>query len=323
MPLDLGRFLLDLYALAPGTPSAAFCGAALELLQRSVPFDSGLWGIFTRTPGGPRQHSAHLHRIPAQMLVDYERVKQHDIVNQKLIAGPGRTLAVALRRAERRAHPDVVAHARRWGMEHTLATVLLESPVNLYTVIALYRADEARPYTERERRFKQTIMPHLVAAWHMNALQLLDAPERPGSGAPRARAIVDRFGIVHNADPGLADLIRREVPRWEGPTLPPALLGVASGDGQEHHGNAIVVTRVQTLEDGTSVVVLRPRSRVDSLSARERAVAREFAAGRTHTQIAASLGTSPATVRSQLQSVYVKLGVGTKVDLAKRLEDVS
>ncbi len=43
----------------------------------------------------------------------------------------------------------------------------------------------------------------------------------------------------------------------------------------------------------------------------------------THKQIAASLGTSPETVRSQLQNVYAKLGVGTKVDLAKRLEDAS
>ena len=43
----------------------------------------------------------------------------------------------------------------------------------------------------------------------------------------------------------------------------------------------------------------------------------------THRNIAGSLGTSPATVRSQLQAVYTKLGVGTKIDLARRLDDAS
>jgi DNA-binding NarL/FixJ family response regulator len=52
-------------------------------------------------------------------------------------------------------------------------------------------------------------------------------------------------------------------------------------------------------------------------------ITRGFAAGKTHRNIAGSLGTSPATVRSQLQSVYAKLGVGTKIDLARRLDDAS
>jgi DNA-binding CsgD family transcriptional regulator len=321
MPLRFSQFLLELYGLAPRTPSPAFCDAVLKLLERIVPFDSGLWGAFTVTPGGPRPHWGHLHRLPPEMLADYERVKQHDLVNQELIAHPGRTVAVALRQAERTAHPDVVAHARRWGMEHILATVLLESPLNLYTAIRLYRADPARHYTASERRIKQAVMPHLVAAWHMNALQLLDMPARARDGAARARALVDRFGVIHNAEPGLADLLRRELHKWQGPSLPPSLLSMVRGDESEHEGKAIVFTRLRVLEDGTFVIGLRSRSRVDSLSARELEVAREFASGKTHKQVAASLSTSPATVRSQLQTVYAKLGVSTKVDLARRLEE--
>ena len=323
MPLDLSQFLLGLYGLAPRLPSPAFCDAAFGLLERSVPFDSALWGTFTRTPTGPRPHSGHLHHLPAQMLVEYERVKQHDVVNQQLIARPGRTAAVSLRRAERRAHPDVVAHARRWGMEHTLATVLLESPLNLYTVVSLYRNDPDRPYGAKERKFKQTVMPHLVAAWHMNALQFLDAPVRPQGASPRARAVVDRFGVIHNADPGLADLLRRELPRWQGPGIPPSLLPDPSGDERQHVGEAIVIRCLQPLDDGRYVVCVRPRLPADALSAREREVAREFATGKTHREIAALFGTSPATVRSQLQAVYTRLGVGTKVELARRLEDAS
>ena len=323
MALDVSRFLLDLYALAPGTPHPSFVDAALTLLARSVPFDSGLWGTFTRTPDGPRPHWGHLYRLSGQMLADYERVKQHDLVNQKLIAHPGRTVAVALRQAERKAHPDIVAHARRWRMEQTLATVLLESPLNLYTVISLYRADPERPYAERERRFKQAIMPHLVAAWHTNALQFLDAPRDARGAAPRARALVDSFGVIHNAEPGLVELFRLEEPGWEGPTVPRSLAGIVEGDRRDLAGRAVVVTRLRRLEDGTLVLSLRRRGRVDSLSARERTVAREFASGKTHTEIAGALGTSPTTVRSQLQAIYTKLGVCTKVELARHLEDAA
>ena len=38
-------------------------------------------------------------------------------------------------------------------------------------------------------------------------------------------------------------------------------------------------------------------------------------------QIAQALGVSPATVRNQLQKVYAKLGVGTKLALARVLQD--
>ena len=48
-------------------------------------------------------------------------------------------------------------------------------------------------------------------------------------------------------------------------------------------------------------------------------VAREFATGRTYTEITGRLGVAPKTVRNQLQSVYGKLGVKSKVALVKRL----
>jgi DNA-binding CsgD family transcriptional regulator len=50
------------------------------------------------------------------------------------------------------------------------------------------------------------------------------------------------------------------------------------------------------------------------------AVAREFASGKTYKEIARLLGTSPATVRTQIQVVYTKLGVRTKVELITQVE---
>jgi DNA-binding CsgD family transcriptional regulator len=319
--VDLNHFLLDLYQLALRTPSPEFGDAALERLKQEIAFGSALWGTFTGTPEGPRPHSVHLHGLPGAMLAEYEAVKQHDLMNQRLIERPGRTVAMPLAAVEKRVHPDMVAHVRRWGMQQTLATVVLESPLNLYTIVALYRADARRAFNERERRFKQALMPHLVAAWHINALHFLDTPAEPPRSVRRARALIDPLGIIHNAEPGLVDLLQREAAKWTGPAVPAELLAGVHGATGRYEGAAIVATLLRNLGDRTSVINVRLRAPADTLSERERQVAREFAAGKTYKEIAAAFGTSPATVRSQIQSAYVKLGVSTKIELGKQLAD--
>jgi DNA-binding NarL/FixJ family response regulator len=61
---------------------------------------------------------------------------------------------------------------------------------------------------------------------------------------------------------------------------------------------------------------LHPRSALDRLSARERTVASEFSMGRSHKEIAAALRLAPTTIRHHLRSVYDKLGVSDKAELA-------
>ena len=144
------------------------------------------------------------------------------------------------------------------------------------------------------------------------------------SGRPRpassARALVDRFGVVHNAEPGLTALFRREDPGWEGPTIPSPLFAFFENGTRQYKGNAVIASLVRQLPDRTFVISVRARAQIDTLSKRELAVAREFAAGKTYKEIASSFGTSPTTVRSQIQIVYTKLGVRSKVDLLKHVE---
>ena len=112
---------------------------------------------------------------------------------------------------------------------------------------------------------------------------------------------------------------RRVGPR---PAVPAALLAGLQGATGRYEGAAIVATLLRSRNDRTSLINVRLRTPpVDSLSERERAVAREFAEGRTYKEIAAAFGTSPATVRSQIQSAYGKLGVSTKIELGNELAD--
>jgi DNA-binding CsgD family transcriptional regulator len=315
----LAAFLLDLYALTSTAASGEFSRHALGLLRRTLPFDSGLWGTFTLNQSGPTAHSRFLYNLPDTMLVEYEQVKQYDIVNQQAVATCGQTLNVPLAQAESIAHPSILAHARRWGMEHTLATMVHESPIHLYTAVCLYRNDANTPFSESDRCFTEAVVPHLVQAGHISAIQVLDPPPRV-LGVPRARALVDRFGVIHNAEPGFAALLELEVPGWQGPSLPPSLVSVLEADAADHKGDAVVLSCLRRLPDHRLVVHARARASIDVLSRRELMVAREFASGKNYRQIAKQFGTSPTTVRSQLQMVYTKLGVRTKVHLIKALE---
>ena len=321
--IDRDAFLIELYQLFPAAPPAQFIEAVLELLKKRVFFDSALWGTFAHTSEGPRGHRIHLHRLPEAMLREYDRIKHLDVVNRNVVGKPARTTNVALSRVAPRTHPDAVAHARRWGMEHTLATACEESQLSLFTLLSLYRSDPRRPFTEPERRFKQAVMPHLVASWHMNAIHFLGASTGARHVQARARALVDRFGVIDNAEPGLANLLRSESPAWRGPVLPAPLLAIVRGETGAWNGTAIVAALERKLDDGAVVISVRRRVPVDELSARELQVAREFASGKSHKEIAALLGTSPATVRSQIQSVYTKLGVDKKVDLLRQLDESS
>jgi len=62
-------------------------------------------------------------------------------------------------------------------------------------------------------------------------------------------------------------------------------------------------------------------SQVEHLSQRETEIAEAFSAGESYKQIADRLCLAPSTVRTHLATVYKKLGVTTKLDLHKLLEN--
>ena len=98
------------------------------------------------------------------------------------------------------------------------------------------------------------------------------------------------------------------------------LAPLSAARGEAYRGDAIQAATLRHIGDGTMLIAIRRLGGLDRLSPRELAVAREYAAGRTYKEIAHALGVAPATVRNQLRSAYVKLGVATKIALAKCLD---
>ena len=315
---SLDAALLGIYRAVRGTASPVFKDAVLAAVRAQLPFDTAGWGTFAITPQGAHVHSVHLFGLPHQMMADYEAVKQHDTLSARALARPGTTLNVSVGKTRWPLHPDMLRHVRKWGLDHSLGTVYLDPALQLCSAVSFYRGAAQPAFTATERALKQRLMPHLVEAWNLNALMFV---ERPAPDlAPRTLALVDREGMIYNADAGLQGLLQTEFRGWAGPRLPaPLVASLCADEPAAYRGQHLAAVLVRVLDDGLRLVRVRPLALADQLSARERDVAAQFAAGHSHKEIAQALGISPATVRNQVQKVYLKLGVRSKVGLAQSL----
>jgi len=318
----LNLLLLQLYRIARSTPAPKFKDVAFDALSALVPLDAAIWGTIVHKPGGAHIHSGHLYKLSWQMIAEYEAIKQHDILSIRANARPGKTINFSLSGTKWRLHPSLVRHISKWGFHNTLATLWGDPVLGVSTAISFYRGAARPAFTERERHLKQLLMPHLVETWNLNAILYFDRPPNDVNNLLRAYALIDREGIVYNADSRFVELLRSEFPGWSGPQIPAPLTSrLLEAEGESYRGTAMVASRKRAVEDGLFLINLRPLSGVDHLSPRELAVARDFADGKTYKEIAQKLGISPATVRNQLQSAYTKLGVRSKIALARELSD--
>ena len=319
MTTALDAALLGIYRAVRGTASPLFKDTVLAAVRAQLPFDTAGWGTFAITPQGAHVHSVHLFGLPMQMMADYEQVKQHDTLSARALAQPGTTLNVSVGRTRWPLHPDMLRHVRKWGLDHSLGTVFIDPALQLCSAVSFYRGATRPAFTAAERALKQQLMVHLVEAWNLNALMYCEQPVP--DAVRRTLALVDAEGMIYNADAGLQAVLQTEFAGWAGPRLPDSLVaGLCRGETMAFRGRHLAASVVRMLEDGLRLVRVRPLAAADQLSARERDVAAQFAAGHSHKEIAQALGISPATVRNQVQTVYLKLGVRSKVALARAFQ---
>ena len=311
--------LLGLYRQAQTVPPTEFQTRALDAAREALAFDSALWARGAMEPGGGIVHSACVYRQPPDMMENYERIKQHDTLGFEAFSRMGQTVNAALTTDpywQPRLHPDVLAHVKRYGMEHVLTTHIDEPVLRLFTAVAFYRANPEQPFTEAERLFKQNLMPHLAETWNSNRFNFMHSPGRDGTQPDHVRAICDKKGVLYNASQGFEEMMLAEWPDWKGPQLPQRLLDTLSGkERRRYAGNGIVIT-VKPLNN-MLLLNVRKKSAVDQLSPRELDVARRSGRGLDFRKIADELHIAPVTVRNHLQAIYATLGVHNKTEMAR------
>lgn len=316
-----GDLLFGLYRQVHTTPPSEFQTQAMDAVRQVLAFDSALWGTGAMSQQGAVVHSVCVYRQPPEMMQSWEHIKQHDAVSFEAFNRCGQTVNAALTTDpewQARFHPDAMAHVKRYGMEHVLATFNADPLLRLFTAVSFYRADPAQAFTEAERLLKQNLVPHLIEVWSLNRFSFLHSARTGSAQHNQARAICDKKGLIYNASPDFAELMRLEWPNWQGPELPGELLGSVSGTKQRQFSGHSAVATIKSLSD-MLLLSVRRKSAVDQLSRRELEVAQHFAKGLEFREIADQLNIAPATVRNHLQAIYATLAVSNKVELARMI----
>lgn len=319
-PIDieaLNALVLELHALCHELPLRAFQTRALERVAALVAFDSALIAIGTVSFGVPDAHDAFLYRQPAEMMQSWERVKAEDTVSFIVTSSPGRAFAFEAA-ATYPAGSGVMAHCERYGILQLLTTAAVDVRAGSFVVISLYRADRAAVYTERDRATMELLVPHLVACMRRARLDDLRRATHVHPAHAPAAAIVNRRGIVLEAEPRFIDVLGRQYPDFRGPALPEALTFLARVTEPTRRTVGHMVLRADAV--GDLVLVHARRSLpVDALTDREREVAARLASGLSMKEIADELGIAANTVRVHVTRIYAKLGVMNKAELASML----
>ncbi len=315
---ELSALALELYRVCREAPVDRYQNWALARLREVVDFDAGKWVSGHMTKQAPVVHSVTLFNRPPAMLVDYERVKQHDFVAFDCVANRGRALVFNAIASSASASPQLAAYLRKWRTAHALCCVTIDPFTELATGIGVWREAPERPFTEEERAFFEAAMPHLIETYAMARIAHLLRAAQPKNAARYASAIADGLARLQVAPADFLSLMRREWPDWRGHRLPPELEHVVRGGLESRYVGRGAFFRAIPFED-VVLVQARGKQAADELTVRELEIARLAAEGLSYGEVAGRLAISPATVRSHLSSVYGKLKVRKQAEMVSVL----
>ncbi len=316
----LSAFALDLYRRCREMETGHYQTWALERLRSEIAFDGGKWVSAHMTPESPVLHSVALFNRPYEMHLDYERIKQHDVVAYEVVANSGTAILFNSLQSRPDFAPDYVAYLAKWRTKHAVSCAIVDPSTDLLVGVGLWRESLERPFTEDERRFLEAAMPHLVETHATNRVVHMLRSTQPTNAAHYSSAIADRQGRLQVAPHDFVALVRREWPDWRGHRLPAELEHLFGDSPSPRFVGREVLFRA-IAHAGLVLVQARDRRPSDELSPRELQVARLAAQGLSYLAVAGRLKISPATVRTHLSSVYGKLRIRKQAELVGALEN--
>jgi len=309
MYANLCDFVLRLYKGSREHDAARFMDWALDHTRSLVPFDSAVWAIGV---AGVSIHCAHLHQLPTEVFRRWEARRKTDAELNNLVEAPdGQTVTRSFYAPSASTLDGDVKH----GIRHALCTTARDDTTRLHHFICLYRSSTDVVFSEEECGLKEFLAPHLIEARHNNLIAHFN---RHKQGAYLS-GICDRFGLLHQVEPGFEELLRGEWPDARLPYLPAEIASAAAKGRQTVIETVHIVFKLVPLGDLMHIQA-RKMSRHIRLSARERLITKHLVAGDAYKEIAQALKISASTVTKHVNSIYKKTGAKNKTQLAKIIE---
>ena len=322
----------DLYALAEYAAPDQFLSQAIGLLQTWIRFDGAIFGT-----GGDAGKAAPTSLLtvdgaPPAVVVPKTAKAQESLRDDPVAKGfrnapmaPSRGGIRELYRKSRhgkRGKPKgrelsgVRTMAEELGLCHLIVHGDDPNKVSPARWIVLYRQHDVR-FAETDAACLHGLWTHLSRALMINQARAIERNTGKSSNdRGMASGLITTEGTIEIADPRFFSLLEREWSELEPGVVPAEAMEVLLS-GKTYRGKQIEITLVR--QQGGHLCRIRPVNAMEILTPREFVVARRFASGMSHKQIARELGVSHHTVRNQLAHLYRKLNLHDKASLAQYL----
>lgn len=167
-PFD--ELLLKVYRAARELPVGEFQDATLGLLRERLRFNSAVWAQGQNLPKGVAVHSAHLYNEPLEMILDWQRINDRDLVVERVTRNAGQAQNINVRALyPGREHRVMRRFSDRYGHQNFLIIGLLLDYVRVGRCwLSLYRPDASDQYGHAEVRLLDALAPHLFEALWIN-----------------------------------------------------------------------------------------------------------------------------------------------------------
>lgn len=305
--------VLHLGRLARERGASQFIPDGLQAFSELVPFASAWWGEMSASDAGaPPQSWMHGRiNLPESFAAEWSKGAGSDRFSHETLSQPGEVV-----RDSGFTDPDeeVDAFARRHDLYHLMCITFELPESGLMFFVCLYRGIHATAFNDSEAGLFTAFCDHLLQLWRFQMQDMIRFDT--GNGATDF-GVARMDGSLLYVGAGLCAAIQRELPGWNGSTLPFDVIAQLQ--------KAPCVMRLGrcalTLSPNAEHVILsiETQSRGAVLAPRERTAAMLFAAGHSYKEIAKILALSPATVRTYLRNCYLQLGVKSKVELGSVL----
>lgn len=313
------RVLGDLYAGAEHASLDEFPAEVVRLARPLINFDGAMFAFGEHIASAVNVTiiDAIVDGRDRAILQDYAGISETDPVSEAYLKGLQAPLAVkcASFYRQRRRH-QLHALVRKHDVQQLLLFGDAPAAFKPGRWLACFRSTQ-HSFSPSDVNCLHRLWNHISRAVDINRRQALDAFDTSRNN--RATALVNKRGYISVGDRQFLQLLQREWPD-QAPKRLPAQVFEELLQGQSYVGRYCVLT--VTRQQDYLLCCARKIAPLEQLTPAEAAVAKRFATGMSHREVAQELGVSTNTVRTQISRLYGKLNVRNKVQLCQYLNIV-
>lgn len=306
-------FVDELNALAQHNHAEGLASWAVCRLSETVGFDCAWYGWAQLKTDDVEIHAQAAHNLTPEYYQSWCQMAEQDLLAAAIREDPTRT-AVYDRRGKDQTD-GMITLADCYGL-NKMATAMYARPGRAASFyLSGYRGGaRSRSWSADELEYLKCAVDQISSA-----MQRTTSAVKPDTRQSRS-ILVNEQGVVILGLHGLRKNMGDVWPDWQDDRLPDHLRSLISIPGEHVLVDRQLIVDCRPApginEMDLHRLSVRRLTKFDLLTRREQEVAGLLADGNSHKEAARVLGVAPATIRNQTQSIYSKMGVTSRVELA-------